>query len=51
MCERIKQATHRYARHQLTWLRRDATIVWFDAQNEQQLLHEATEAIRRFLRR
>lgn len=49
MCERIKQATHRYARHQMTWLRRDETIVWLDAQNEHQLPHEATEAIRRFL--
>ena len=50
MCERIKQATRRYARHQMTWLRRDESIVWLDAQNEEQLLHEATEAIRRFLR-
>ena len=49
MCERIKQATHRYARHQMTWLRRDETIVWLDTQNEHQSLHEATEAIRRFL--
>lgn len=49
MCERIKQATHRYARHQMTWLRRDATIAWLDARDEHQLRHEATEVIRRFL--
>lgn len=49
MCERIKQATHRYARHQMTWLRRDEAIVWLDARNDRDLLHEATEAIRRFL--
>lgn len=49
MCERIKQATHRYARHQMTWLHRDERIVWLDAQSERQLLDEATEAIRRFL--
>jgi len=49
MCERIKQATHRYARHQMTWLRRDETIVWLDAQDQHRLLHEATEAIRHFL--
>lgn len=49
MCERIKQATHRYARHQMTWLRRDAAIVWLDAHNADQLLAEATALVRRFL--
>jgi tRNA dimethylallyltransferase len=49
MCERIKQATHRYARHQMTWLRRDAAIVWLDAQDEQRLNAEAAEVVRRFL--
>ncbi len=49
LCEQIKQATHRYARHQMTWLRRDETIVWFDARDEQGLIAEATEVIRRFL--
>ncbi|MDQ2784858.1 MAG: tRNA (adenosine(37)-N6)-dimethylallyltransferase MiaA [Chloroflexota bacterium] len=49
LCEQIKQATHRYARHQMTWLRRDETIVWLDAQDEQRLIAEATEVIRRFL--
>ncbi len=49
MSERIKQATHRYARHQMTWLRRDETIVWLDAQNADQLLLGATAAVRRFL--
>ncbi|MHB8647319.1 MAG: tRNA (adenosine(37)-N6)-dimethylallyltransferase MiaA [Thermomicrobiales bacterium] len=49
MCERIKQATHRYARHQMTWLRRDETIVWLDTQDERELIAGATEMIRRFL--
>lgn len=49
MCERIKQATHRYARHQMTWLRRDAAIVWLDAQSADYLLAEATALIRPFL--
>ncbi|MGI8690543.1 MAG: tRNA (adenosine(37)-N6)-dimethylallyltransferase MiaA [Thermomicrobiales bacterium] len=49
LCEQIKQATHRYARHQVTWLRRDETIVWLDAQDKQRLIAEATEMIRRFL--
>jgi tRNA dimethylallyltransferase len=49
MCERIKQATHRYARHQMTWLRRDTAIVWLDAQDEERLHAEAAEMIRRFL--
>jgi len=47
--EQIKQASHRYARHQMTWLRRDETIVWLDAQDKQRLIAEATEVIRRFL--
>ncbi len=47
--EQITQATHRYARHQMTWLRRDETIIWLDARDEQRLIAEATEVIRRFL--
>ncbi|MDQ6907931.1 MAG: tRNA (adenosine(37)-N6)-dimethylallyltransferase MiaA, partial [Chloroflexota bacterium] len=49
LCERIKQATHRYARHQMTWLRRDTTIIWLDAQNGDRLLTEATAVVQRFL--
>lgn len=49
MCERITQATHRYARHQMTWLRRDAAIIWLDAADERRLIAEATAMIRRFL--
>lgn len=32
MAERIKFATHRYVRHQLTWLRKTPGIVWVDVQ-------------------
>lgn len=31
MVRRIKFATHRYVRHQLTWLRKTPDIHWFDA--------------------
>ena len=27
----IKQATHQYAKRQMTWFRRDKRIVWLDA--------------------
>lgn len=49
MCERIKQATHRYARHQMTWLRRDASIVWLDARDARRLAGIASDAVARFL--
>jgi tRNA dimethylallyltransferase len=49
MCERITQATHRYARHQMTWLRRDASIHWLDAADADALMRAATEAVTRFL--
>jgi tRNA dimethylallyltransferase len=49
MSERIKQATHRYARHQMTWLRRDASILWLDAADADALQRAATEAVTRFL--
>lgn len=49
MCERIMQATHRYARHQMTWLRRDASILWLDAGDARQVHRAATGAIARFL--
>jgi tRNA dimethylallyltransferase len=28
--ERIQLDTHRYVRHQETWLRRNARLIWFD---------------------
>lgn len=49
MSERIKQATHHYARHQMTWLRRDASIVWLDATDTDRALAEAETHIRQFL--
>lgn len=49
MCERIKQATHRYARHQWTWLRRDPSIVWLDAQHTERLNDAAARAVGQFL--
>ena len=32
--ERIKFHTHRYARHQMTWLRRMPEVIWFDPDEE-----------------
>ena len=32
--ERIKFHTHRYARHQMTWLRRMREVNWFDPDDE-----------------
>jgi tRNA dimethylallyltransferase len=49
MCERIRQATHRYARHQLTWLRRDGSIVWIDATDAERAAGEAIHLVARFL--
>jgi tRNA dimethylallyltransferase len=46
MVERIKFATHRYVRHQLTWLRKVPDIVWIDMGNDgadaeiERLIHE-----------
>lgn len=49
MSERITQATHRYARHQTTWLRRDASIEWLDATDTDCALADAEMHIRQFL--
>jgi tRNA dimethylallyltransferase len=44
----IKNATHRYVRHQETWLRRNPRIVWLDV-TEAGWRGRAVEAIRAFL--
>jgi tRNA dimethylallyltransferase len=49
MCERIKQATHRYARHQTTWLRRDPSIIWIDALDTNRANAESAVRIQAFL--
>jgi len=36
--ERIKGNTRRYARKQLTWLRRDPTIRWFHPENKKEII-------------
>lgn len=46
--ERIKYHTHRYARHQLTWLRRMPGIRWFDPR-EPSWYDEMLELTRAFL--
>ncbi len=45
----IRHATHRYARHQLTWLRRDPSAVPIDATDPARALAEATERVAAFL--
>jgi tRNA dimethylallyltransferase len=32
--ERIRKDTHRYVRHQLTWLRRNPRLIWFDTSED-----------------
>ncbi len=49
MAERIKHTTHRYARHQTTWLRRDASIHWLDATDPARALTEAESLIEQFI--
>lgn len=41
----IRHATHRYARHQLTWLRRDPAAIVLDATDPARALAEATERV------
>ena len=36
--ERIKGNTRRYARKQLTWLKKDDSVVWFSAKNENAIM-------------
>lgn len=46
--ERIRHDTHRYVRHQETWLRRNPRIVWIDAASPG-WREEAAELVRAFL--
>lgn len=43
--ERIKGNTRRYARKQLTWLKRDKSITWFDADNTQLILNHIAQQL------
>jgi tRNA dimethylallyltransferase len=45
---RIQYDTHRYVRHQETWLRRNPRLVWFDV-TEPRWQEAAMERVRRFL--
>ena len=36
--ERIKGNTRRYARKQLTWYKRDETMIWFSPEQEKDIL-------------
>lgn len=46
--ERIKFRTHRYARHQLTWLRRMQRVRWFDPRDVN-WFEQALELVQQFL--
>ncbi len=46
--ERIKFHTHRYARHQMTWLRRMKSVVWFDPR-EPEWFGQARQVAEQFL--
>ena len=36
---RIQSATRRYARKQLTWFKKDPSIIWFDPNNIEEILN------------
>lgn len=42
----IKQDSRRYAKRQLTWFNRDASIHWFHPDDEDAIMHFITEALR-----
>ena len=45
----IRHATHRYARHQLTWLRHDPSAIPIDAADPARAFAEASERVEAFL--
>jgi tRNA dimethylallyltransferase len=47
--QRIKYDTHRYARHQLTWLRRMKQVEWYDV-TQPGWYEQLRERVERFLR-
>jgi tRNA dimethylallyltransferase len=46
--ERIRLDTHRYVRHQETWLRRNPRLIWFDV-TEPDWMTAAKSRVRAFL--
>lgn len=44
----IRHATHRYVRHQMTWLRRKSDLLWFDT-TENGWMHRLEEQVAAFL--
>lgn len=40
---RIQQQSRRYAKRQMTWFRRDSTIIWVDSSKESDKIHELME--------
>lgn len=47
MVQRLKYASHDFARRQLSWFRRDQRIVWLNGDTE--LLEQATQTVQAFL--
>ena len=47
----LKRASRRYAKRQLTWLRKNEGIVWFyrDEQSDSEILRISTDIAKRFL--
>jgi len=50
MSEAIRYATHRYARHQITWLRRNPSAIAIDATDADHAFAEASALVTAFLR-
>jgi tRNA dimethylallyltransferase len=50
MVQRLKYASHDFARRQLSWFRRDQRIIWLHAEDgEAQLLEQALQKVKAFL--
>lgn len=50
MVQRLKYASHDFARRQLSWFRRDQRIIWLAGDNgEVQLFEQATQTVQTFL--
>ena len=44
--EKIKQETRRYAKRQMTWFKRDKSVVWLNAENKDEVVKYICQSIR-----
>ena len=48
MIEKIKMETRRYAKRQMTWFKRNKTIVWLDAKDKEKMFSEVLRRINEY---